>query len=381
MDIEYKEQFLRWERNAHNVMAVRRIYIDLAEDLISGIVLSQIMYWHLPKEDGSSRLMIEKDNHLWIARTHKDWLYECRISIKQVTRALERLKEAELIHTGRYKFKGITQTHIRINWEVFWTKFKALASTLNTPEDIEEHWKNISARDGRSFESYKKEDSECDKKEDSNLTKREITPLPILQKGRLESTKKEDSLTEITTETNSTEKSLIPVGAGIPQISSKEDVIRVLLSLIPEIKETESVPPEKDSALLPIVRKSISILTSGTANWSRESKHISQVIKDIRDGKYSAEHFIYCMVWGYQTGKFDFYAMSACSIPKIMPQFMDLYRTGKLKESLELKPKMENSSQRTERINAERDESKVAQDAERIYAEKSSRLRQKSVRL
>ena len=52
MDLTF-EDFLKWEETDYDSIKVKRIYIDIAEDLVAGLLLSQIIYWHLPsKKDG-----------------------------------------------------------------------------------------------------------------------------------------------------------------------------------------------------------------------------------------------------------------------------------------------------------------------------------------
>ena len=54
--------FLRWEEADQDSINVKRMYIDIAGDLIAGILLSQIVYWHLPsKRDGQTKLRVKKE--------------------------------------------------------------------------------------------------------------------------------------------------------------------------------------------------------------------------------------------------------------------------------------------------------------------------------
>jgi len=61
------------------------MYIDIAEDIIAGLLLSQIVYWYLPsKQDGKPKLRVKKDGEYWLAKnrvtTGGD---ECRIKPRQ----------------------------------------------------------------------------------------------------------------------------------------------------------------------------------------------------------------------------------------------------------------------------------------------------------
>ena len=74
--------FLLWETASRDTIDFKTIYVDMAGDLIAGLMLSQIIYWYLPAKDGSSKLRICRDNYYWIAKGREDWWDEIRISKK-----------------------------------------------------------------------------------------------------------------------------------------------------------------------------------------------------------------------------------------------------------------------------------------------------------
>ncbi len=113
------EQFLLWERASRDTLEVKRTYIDMAGDLVAGVVLSQIVYWHLPSRAGKPRLQVEREGELWLAKSRSDWWEECRISPKQADRALEVLEERGLIEVKLFKFGAAPTKHIRILHESF----------------------------------------------------------------------------------------------------------------------------------------------------------------------------------------------------------------------------------------------------------------------
>jgi len=109
------QDFLRWEETDYDAINVKRIYIDIAEDLIAGILLSQIVYWHLPsKRDGNSKLKVKKGNKLWLAKGREDWWDECRITPRQFDRAIGILAEKGIIEKKLFRFNGSPMTHIRL---------------------------------------------------------------------------------------------------------------------------------------------------------------------------------------------------------------------------------------------------------------------------
>lgn len=112
-------QFLLWERSSRDTIEVKRAYIDMAGDLAAGIVLSQIVYWHLPSRDGRTRLRVKRDGHLWLAKGRADWWAECRVSPKQADRALAVLEQRGSIEVRLVRFAGAPTKHVRIVPEAF----------------------------------------------------------------------------------------------------------------------------------------------------------------------------------------------------------------------------------------------------------------------
>lgn len=109
------ERFLLWERSSRDTIEVKRTYIDIAGDLVAGILLSQIVYWHLPDRDGKSRLRVQREGKFWIAKSRTEWWDECRVSPKQVDRALEALRRRNVIETRLFKFNGSPTVHVRLD--------------------------------------------------------------------------------------------------------------------------------------------------------------------------------------------------------------------------------------------------------------------------
>lgn len=115
------ERFLRWEQASRESIDFKTIYVDMTSDLIAGLLLSQIVYWRLPdkKRKAKTKLRIERDGHVWLAKGYGDWWEEIRITEKQARRALEILEVRGLVSKAIYKFAGAPTTHIRINEEAF----------------------------------------------------------------------------------------------------------------------------------------------------------------------------------------------------------------------------------------------------------------------
>lgn len=109
------ERFLAWERVSRDTIDFKKIYVDIAGDLVAGLMLSQIIYWHLPGHNGEPKLRVERDGHRWLAKRRTEWWAECRISAKQADRALALLEQRGLVVTMLAKFDGAPTKHIRLD--------------------------------------------------------------------------------------------------------------------------------------------------------------------------------------------------------------------------------------------------------------------------
>ncbi len=124
-------EFLQWEAVSKDTIDFKKAYVDMAGgDLIAGLMLSQIVFWHLPDKRGGSKLRVERDGYQWIAKKRTDWYEECRISDQRARRALKLLTELNLIETKVYKFAGVPTTHIRILPEPFLAAWENVVRSL-----------------------------------------------------------------------------------------------------------------------------------------------------------------------------------------------------------------------------------------------------------
>lgn len=114
-------EFLQWARASDDVIAVRRVYIDMAQgDLAAGVLLSQLVWWHTPsKHTNKTKLRVKKDGHFWVARRREDYWDDCRLGPRQFDRAAKILIEEGLIEKKVYKFNGEPTVHIRILQQPF----------------------------------------------------------------------------------------------------------------------------------------------------------------------------------------------------------------------------------------------------------------------
>ncbi len=123
------DNFLRWESASRDTIDFKIIYVDVAGDIISGLLLSQIVYWNLPAKNGSdTKLRVFKSDRYWLVKTRNDWFDECRITAKQFDRAIGILESVGVVECKVMRFNGSPTKHI-------WLNICALH------EKIEEKWK------------------------------------------------------------------------------------------------------------------------------------------------------------------------------------------------------------------------------------------------
>ena len=132
------KRFLSWESTTRDTIDFKTAYVDLAGDLIAGLLLSQIIYWHLPSSaNGESKLRVHRGGKWWLVKGHEDWYEEIRISRKQAIRALGILKEKALIETEIHRFNGLPYTHIHLNQRRFMEAWNEVVEGEGTNESTQ----------------------------------------------------------------------------------------------------------------------------------------------------------------------------------------------------------------------------------------------------
>lgn len=88
--------------------------VAAAGDIVTGVLLSQIVYWCLPATDGRSKLTVQRDGFYWIAKTREQWVEETGLTVNQFRRAMGVLQQKRLVSTKVMKFHGVTMVHLRL---------------------------------------------------------------------------------------------------------------------------------------------------------------------------------------------------------------------------------------------------------------------------
>lgn len=361
------------------------------------LILSDIIYWYRPTviRDESTGFVVDikpKFSGNKLQKTYKLWAIQFGLSTRQVKEACYFLKERGLITIELRNIKlsdGTTLPNVtffepvvdKIREITDITTAKHVAVDTET-EEVEEG--------GHTLESVT-----------SHIEKDDITH-PNVTHHTLERASTESS-TETSTNTLFAEEPQfalvktihIPI-ADLSTLNSKEDVLKALGRLVPYTVEADKLLgtlTTKDIAnfkrdckkhktgctclhpyeALPykIMNEITNILSSGAVDWGREGKHATKLIRSLITLKYTMEDIIYCMAWAYQTEQFKYYATSSTSVPKLMPKFLDLRRTGKLKDSLSLKPKESANDRNWKELQKNKEE--ILKDAAKASQQLNSR--------
>jgi len=112
--MESFNEFLAWEKASRDSIDFKKIYVDVAGDLIAGLLLSQIIYWHLPDKSGRTKLRVYKQEKLWLAKQRTDWWEEIRITAKQYDRAIKNLQKLGIVEVWNTMFNAKNTPHIHL---------------------------------------------------------------------------------------------------------------------------------------------------------------------------------------------------------------------------------------------------------------------------
>lgn len=112
------QDFIYWEAQSRQTIDFKLVYVDIAGDLIAGLMLSQIIYWHLPTKNGYSKLrVVDCEGGRWMAKRYNEWYDELRLTEDQARRGIKILKDLGLVETQTMRFQNLPTLHIRLNKE------------------------------------------------------------------------------------------------------------------------------------------------------------------------------------------------------------------------------------------------------------------------
>jgi hypothetical protein len=232
--------FLEWEKASRDTIDVKRCYIDLAGDLVSGVFLSQLIYWHLPTKQGV-KLRVQRDGAMWIAKSLDEWWGECRVTRKQAMRCINDLEERGLIEKRNWRFNGLRMMHLRIVPGAF---LKGLSAVLKGTA-------KVTSEDSRKYPEV--------------TTESDLRVLPLTE-----------STTETTTKKSSEPNGSTPNGHQ----NDKKKKLETIKKINPKGKTFQPMTPRKTGDLLAIATERAFI--ENNPYWEqpgRERKNVNEIVE------------------------------------------------------------------------------------------------------
>ena len=176
------DQFLKNEDISRDIIGVKRVYIKMAGDVASGVMLSQIVYWFLLSKKGEKKTTVEFKGEDWIAKKLTDWDEECCLTPDQARRCLKVLEDKGLIVCSIKKFQGTPMTHVRLVKSAVLEAYKGGGTPSPLGENPKSEVVETPSPDGENPKSYIKEET----------TPETTTDIKTLTAGAVESTKVRD---------------------------------------------------------------------------------------------------------------------------------------------------------------------------------------------
>jgi len=224
-----EKEFLFWESSSRDTIDFKMVYVDIANgDLVSGLLLSQIIYWFLPSKSNQSKLT-ETNGVKQLIKKRGDWYNEIRISEKQYDRAVGILGKLGLIKVELKKsnyYDGAPVPHIQLNFDV-------LIDLLNNQRE-----KSILTKGENQFPPK----VEIDIPETAKTIDTETTPETISEIIKKE--REEDFLPSSSENQNLTESKSNTIIETVSKLSSKLDrkkLSKEKYNLIKEIKASYDI--------------------------------------------------------------------------------------------------------------------------------------------
>ena len=259
--------FRNWQEASSDPIIVQKVFVDVVGDLVSGILLSQIVYWFLrSKKSGKTetRADIRKWGRLWIAKKRASWWKEIRVTEKQCRRAIKVLENKGFVTTRVAKFGGVPVTHIALNRR---SLVQAIKSTLAQEEGVRANGYGPKGQ----IDSAQRAESSTYKEylKQSRRTQRETRPAPVVPQQPLSLSTTDETAPETVPSKNTSqpEQDLVSrILARLPQEFEephKRAQICALLAKHPAVRQSNFVK------ILEILHRFGEQEATGSLSWER----------------------------------------------------------------------------------------------------------------
>jgi hypothetical protein len=109
------DDYVRSRAEGRDIVRFEVMHARMTGDAVSGLLLSQLVYWHGVNKRGQLRRKVYREGRWWVAKAHSEWKAETWLSEGQAKRAVKRLREMELVDVRTWKLAGRPVTHLSIN--------------------------------------------------------------------------------------------------------------------------------------------------------------------------------------------------------------------------------------------------------------------------
>lgn len=123
-------EFLQLKAMEQQRVNFEMTYVDMTGDLISGLLLSQIVYWFTPDKNGKSKLRVTYKGKKALAKSRNEWFEEIRITEKQYDKAIKRLEELKIVEVVNSMFNAKRTPFIMLNDDKFLELYRS--NLINT---------------------------------------------------------------------------------------------------------------------------------------------------------------------------------------------------------------------------------------------------------
>ena len=118
-------EFLQLKAMEQQRVNFEMTYVDMTGDLISGLLLSQIVYWFTPDKNGKSKIRVTYKGRKALAKARNDWFNEIRINEKQYDKAIKILQDLKIVTVINSMFNSKRTPFIMLNDDVFLEMYRS----------------------------------------------------------------------------------------------------------------------------------------------------------------------------------------------------------------------------------------------------------------
>jgi hypothetical protein len=281
---------------SQDVIGIKKIYIDMTGDIKAAMVLDELIFWTLPRENKMSGLRVWKDGVLWLAVGRSEWWDRKRLTERQADTAIKKLLEQNIIIKDVFRFNNSPTMHLRLNVSIFFEKYAETLIKLHPPE-IEEDTTEKQLKDLHEMMGFP------------------FSPNGNLQNG-------ETDLQNGETDLQNGENINIP-DSSLTQPSQKRG------DLVDGIIELSRMPGVKKQVRLEGIQSRIAVALNINVTWSRWERFIRHADKQEQEQGETVEKFL---EWLKSKPGFDISYWPPDKMQEIWPQAFnqddDLYFFG-----------------------------------------------------